>query len=101
MAERARNPNLRQTAVEMFNREWAQAIEEGTALKGTYDRLARTLADLSEHGGKIMVEMPDDLLQEWWVTYCEAKGDMIPRHPLETPPAMKHEDEIVAEHSAQ
>jgi hypothetical protein len=92
-------PNLRDATIARFGEEWARALEQGAELQRTFERLTETLHALAEHGAHQTLVMPEDLLQEWWVTFQEAHGEMVPRNPA-TPPRMQHEDEIVAERAA-
>ena len=79
------NPDLRLAAVEEFNRAWGEALVAGAELRRSYEHLAKCMRDMAEHGSRQTLKMPDELEQEWWVTFQEKLGNLIPREPIMPP----------------
>lgn len=91
---KAWQPALRETALTRFGKDWGDAIEQGFAMKRTFERLAGDLRDMVAQGSRQTLVMPDPLIQQWWVAFQEQQGNMIPREP-DLPPEMPHVDEVV------
>ena len=91
-------PKVREAAVLQFSTEWGNALEQGEELKRTFDRLTNAMRGLAESGTHTTVVFEDELIQRWWVSYRAGKGDFVPQVAAGEPPAMEHEDSIVARH---
>lgn len=79
------NPDLRKSAVERFERDWGDTLEAAAALHACFEHLEGSLATLAQHGSRQTLTLPNELEQQWWVAYQEARGNMIPRSPEEAP----------------
>ncbi len=76
--------NLRNAAVEHFQREWDETFDSAVELERCYKRLTDQMNRLAEAGCHMHLQF-EGIHQTWWVAYRESQGDLIPRNPVEAP----------------
>lgn len=94
---RPASPDLRRSAVQGLDREWADSITAGRELARVFERLLAQQNTCHQHGLHTTIDFADDpLTQRAWDVFQDMNGNMVPPRPGEPPPAMRTEDEIVA-----
>ena len=79
------NEKQRGDALADFDQAWATAIDTAARHERALDHLARAMTSMAAVGVHVMVTFPSPVAQEWWVTYSERNGNLIPRTPAEAP----------------
>lgn len=77
--------NLRNAAVDGFQKEWDQSFDASIELERCFKRLTDQMARLADAGCHMHLQFSTPLHQQWWIAYRESVGDMIPANPVEAP----------------